>query len=253
MPLPGSYNHLNLGPSLEASSVSFSPDNSKLYVSHFDVVDQARGLRAILSQFDLAAGDAAAVVASRMSIVAGNPTTNIRADQQLTTGDYTLQLGLDGRLYGNCNYEDRFLPRQAGQHYMYVINYPNRRGFACQVRAQPFVFANPESSPSAGLPNFIQSYFNGLEPSTDESGTCADFSLSVFPNPSRRFVQVQVPGACFAPYELTLYNAIGQRLSQTTVSTALSAPLDLGERAAGLYLLQARRGAQVVTKRMVLE
>ena len=75
-------NYLNLGPSVSASSVSFSPDNSKLYVSHFDVVDQARGLRAILSQFDLAAGDAAAVVASRMSIVAGNPSTNIQAEPQ---------------------------------------------------------------------------------------------------------------------------------------------------------------------------
>lgn len=242
-------NYVDLGPSLDAGGVSFSPDNTKLYVGSFDVVDQARRLRAILLQFDVAAGNAAAIRASRMSIIADNPTTNIRADEQGVETFYALQLGLDGRLYGNSGYTDKFLPLREGQRYMYVINYPNRRGFACQVWAQPFAFASQEIG--AGFPNFLQSYFNGLEPPADEQGRCENFSLTLFPNPTTSAVQLQVPTACFHPYQVTLYNSIGQCLYRENILTALSNPIDLGNFAAGIYYFQARFSDRILTTKVL--
>ncbi|RFP64706.1 T9SS C-terminal target domain-containing protein [Hymenobacter lapidiphilus] len=244
-------NYLNLGTLFNESGISFSPDNSKLYVSHFDVVDQEKRLRAVISQYDLAAGSGAAIAASRLSIIANNPTTNIRADEQGANGYYTFQLGPDGRLYGNSGYEDRFLPRLPNQHYMYVINYPNRRGFACDVQAQPFSF--PDSNVGPGLPNFIQSSFNGLEPKQEPPLPCADIALVLFPNPASRTVQLQVPTACFSPYQLRLYNAVGQFIFQTNISTALSAPIDIGNLAAGVYYFQSRFSDKVITIKLLKE
>lgn len=48
-------------------------------------------LRNIISQFDLAAGSDAAIIASGLSIVANNAGINIRADAQTANGDYAPQ------------------------------------------------------------------------------------------------------------------------------------------------------------------
>jgi hypothetical protein len=246
----GEFSHyLNLGKLLSVGGLSFSPDNTKLYVQNYTMVpDQGPGgrLRTIISQFDLAAGNDAAVVASGMSIVANNPGTNIQADGQSSYGLYCLQLAPDGRLYGNSSYLDPALPLPAdGTENLFVINAPNRRGFACEVRYQSYTFSSGAgTSAGPGFPSFLETYFDGLEPVAMPTPECAEVTLSVFPNPTTGRVQLQVPTGCFTPYEVIIYNTLGQRVYVRAITTALSEILMLDTLAPGVYLLEAQIGGK---------
>lgn len=239
----GEFSHyLNLGKLLSACGLSFSPDNSKLYVQNASSLPNqgpAGRLRNIISQFDLAAGSDAAIIASGLSIVANNAGTNIRADEQTANGDYALQLGPDGRLYGNSSYQDPGVPRVAGVENLYVINAPNRRGFACDVQYQRFDFAGGDiyTGSFGGLPSFLESYFDGLEPVPK---ACSGFTLSIFPNPTTSTFQLHIPEACFMPYHVVLYNAVGQRVYEQVITSALSQVVDIQLLAPGVYMLEAQ-------------
>jgi hypothetical protein len=251
-PATGQLSHyVNLGRLLSVGGLSFSPDNSKLYVQNYSLLPNQGPdgrLRNILSQFDLAAGSDAAIAASGLSIVGDNPTTNIKADEQTSSGFYTLQLGPDGRLYGNSAYVDATVPQVDGQENMYVINAPNRRGFACDVQYQPFRYGRGSAAP--GLPNFLESYFNGLEPTAAPTGSCAASELSVYPNPSTGLFQVHVPETCFIPYQVLVYDARGRLVYQQAIATALSPLLDLSAFAPGTYFLALRFPQQTVWRKL---
>lgn len=233
--------YLNLGTLLSAGGLSFSPDNSKLYVQNYSLLPNQGPdgrLRTIISQFDLAAGSDAAVSASGLSIVGNNPNTNIRADEQTSNGFYALQLGPDGRLYGNSSYQDPAVPRVAGVENLYVINAPNQRGFACDVQYQRFDFVGWDTYTGSfgGLPTFLESSFEGLEPVPQ---ACAGFTLSLFPNPTIGTFQLHVPQACFTPYHVVLYNSVGQRVYEQAITSALSQVINIELLAPGVYVLEA--------------
>jgi hypothetical protein len=235
--------YLSLGNLLSPGGVSFSPDNSKLYVQNYSQTPSPNyvGGRAynVISQYDVTAGSDAAVVASGMSILVDNPTTNIRVDNQSSQGDYTMQLGSDGKLYANSNYLDPTIVQAVGQANFYVINFPNRRGFACDAQYQTFVF-NGAGNTCCGLPNFLQSYFNNLESKGPVAEPCEFLTISPFPNPTASSFQLQVPASCFKPYQIILYDALGQRVYQQVVSSALSQNLEIDSLAPGLYYLEAK-------------
>jgi WD40 repeat protein len=237
--------YINLGKLLSVGGISFSPDNSKLYVQNYSLLpDQItyKYQRNIISQFDLSAGSDAAIAASGMSIVGANSNTNIRADVQSSNGEYTLQLGPDGRLYGNSSYSDRAAPEVQGQENMYVINAPNQRGFACDVAYETFVFARGDAHTNSfsGFPTFLESYFNGLEPTPLPPQECAEGELGIFPNPTTDVFQLQVPGSCFTPYQVVLYNALGQRVYHEAITTAISSKQNISSLAPGIYFLEAQ-------------
>jgi len=235
--------YLSLGNLLSPGGVSFSPDNSKLYVQNYSQTPSPNyvGGRAynVISQYDVAAGSDAAVVASGISILVDNPATNIRVDNQTSQGDYTMQLGPDGKLYANSDYLDPTIMQIAGQANFYVINFPNRRGFACNVQYQTFVFDGAGNT-CCGLPNFIQSYFNNLESNGPAAEPCESLAISPFPNPTAGSFQLRVAAGCFAPYQVILYDALGRRVYQQAISTALSEKLEISSLAPGLYYLEAK-------------
>ena len=109
--------------------VSFSPDNSKLYIS---CVLNDDGVY----QFNLNAGggNADSVLASKTKI-AGNSHQN-----------WALSLGPDGKIYV-----------ATGGAYLSVINNPNNVGLSCNYKdSVVHVYGNVVNE--AGLPNFIDSY-----------------------------------------------------------------------------------------------
>jgi PKD domain len=110
--------------------VSFSPDNTKLYVS-------CGGNR--LYQFDLADPDPAAIVASQTLISNQVSPTN--------PGRYAaLQLAPNGKIYH----------AHAGTPWLGAIHNPNARGAAC---GYVFHDLNLPTNVMLGLPNLIESYF----------------------------------------------------------------------------------------------
>lgn len=243
-------NFVNLGALRDAYSPCFSPDNSKLYIPNFSHAPDGNHYNGI-SQFDLRTGDAAAVAASGQSIIVGNPATNISATQ-VAQAIYLLQNGPDGRTYGASGYRSRGPDEQPGddRNVFYVIGRPNARGFACQVHYQRFDFGGRDGTPS--LPNFMQHYFNGLEPTPEVPGACDAAGAEVFPNPTADAFRVQLPGNCSQPYRLRLYNAVGQRVSGYDLNgTPGGAPVSVVSLAAGLYVVELRFGERVVRRKLI--
>ena len=144
--------------------VSFSPDNSKLYIACWL---NANGIY----QFDLNAsgGNADSVKASKKQVSA------------LTS--YGMQLAVDGKIY---------LERAGNSgSYLSVINYPNNLGTSCNYKDSA-IYLNGKAC-SMGLPNFIDSYdysnstFNCL---TSIATNNYSRQVTVFPNPFNDILKI---------------------------------------------------------------
>lgn len=224
-------NYLNMGELDGQHGVSFSPDNTKLYVTTDgqDPIDPSK--RSIIVQYDLMAGDSQAILNSGKSIIVGNPKTNIPAAGVFDGFGYSkkgMALGNDGRLYvgGNDSMEETTEP-----HIMVIIENPNNVGYSCNVNYYNFDFG--DSRVGIGLPNFMQSYFNGTLPISE----CEDLKdLIIYPNPSNgEFIIKNIDG-CSESYAAELFNSLGQSIMNLETINP-EASVNLTSLPDGVYLL----------------
>jgi gliding motility-associated-like protein len=127
--------------------VSFSPDNTKLYVAYFD-----GGPPSMLLQYDMMAGSAAAIAASEFVVA-----SSIGIDSYAG-----LQVGPDNKLYVS-----RF-----GATFIDVINSPNLAGAACGYVSNA-VTLSPGATATGGFPNVI----DAIQPGGPIAGLGADTVL----------------------------------------------------------------------------
>lgn len=207
--------------------LSFSPDNTKLYVSTSTSGDVL--LDAIV-QYDISSESVVDINNSRTGLISSNPYFG---GHGIGPANFALQLGPDGRIYSG----DSWVPKQREKnHDLVVINQPNQKGFDASPRLVRFAFNKAEAGPM--LPNFIESAFNDLSPMDNPNVPCDIFdSFHIFPNPTNHFVQIDIAKECFFPYRLELYNAQGIILNQVIVWDSKSDEIDLGQLANGLYLI----------------
>lgn len=238
-------NYVNLGNLRYQWGVSFSPDNSKLYVATDSPPDKP--YKEIIRQYDLKAGNTQAIIASAKSIIRDNPNSNIKYGYNYGAGqpkptDAALQLAPDGKIYGTGG---------AGKT-LFMINKPNEAGFACEVNYTSLNFNGRTTL--YGLPNFMDAYFNGLEPLEPVEEACQDARIVLSPNPTDGWLRVRVPERCFQPYTLRLFNAIGQLTGSYRITDAISPKIELRWLSAGVYLaeLQFEDGRRVVKKLVVI-
>jgi hypothetical protein len=130
-----------------------------------------------------------------------------------------------------------------------VINRPNQPGRACEPDLLPMEFK--DESFQLGLPNFIQSYFNGLEPGPNQPTDCREANITLFPNPAGPSFQTRLASECFEPYVLTVFDALGRVILTRAIAEAVSEKLMVGYLAAGLYLVEMRFSDRRVTKKLV--
>ncbi|MDJ1496243.1 T9SS type A sorting domain-containing protein [Cytophagaceae bacterium DM2B3-1] len=218
-------NLINLGGIISQYGLSFSPDNSKLYAQSLS--PWVKKPLELIVQYDLQAGDSSAIIASRMSIIDGNPYTNIH---DIAVQPYiAMQLAPDGKLYGIFS-----VSGEPDSRRMVVIANPNAKGFDCDVNAVSFDF--PVKGFWAGLPNFMDSYFNNLTPHNTVDGDCASSSVVVSPNPTTGEINLQMDG-CNDPYQLHIYDITGRLLSQQPMPGGRD-NIRLDGLAKGLYILE---------------
>jgi PKD repeat protein len=130
--------------------VEFSPNGSKLYIG----MENSRHIY----QFDLNAGNAAAITSSRYLV--GIPgTTNYLGG---------FQIGPYGKIY---------VSRNDVSGYMAVINNPNKTGAGCDFVAEAFFFSG--GIPGGSVPSFNQSYFYDPTPSISGPDTVCAHSQDV--------------------------------------------------------------------------
>jgi gliding motility-associated-like protein len=125
--------------------VSFSPDGSRLYVAWHTWI----GLTNYVFQFDLTAGSAAAINASRVS-VAFISALNFGA----------LQLASDGKLYlAKLWYSSSSVNAPVGSPTIDRFNFPNALGLGSNWQPSAVTLA-PNTFSVWGFPDFIESFFS---------------------------------------------------------------------------------------------
>lgn len=224
-------NYTNLGELDGQHGVSFSPDNTKLYVTTDgqDPVDPSK--RSIIVQYNLLAGDSEAILNSGKSIIAGNPNTNIPPAGVFDGFGYSkkgMALGNDGRLYVSSNDS---MEETTESHIMVIIENPNGEGYSCNVNYYNFDFG--DSRVGIGLPNFMQSYFNNIPPVSE----CGDLNnLTIFPNPSNGKYILKTTEGCSTQFSAELFNCLGQLLMNLTNVNSQD-EFDLTHLPDGIYLV----------------
>lgn len=237
-------NYINLGNIKGQYGVSFSPDNSKLYVSS-DGRDESSELLFIIMQFDLDLGDSIDILESGKSIIINNPDTNIPSNgifDGWSAPEKGMALGLDGRLYISGN---TFFGDQTGEgHILVVAEKPNKAGFECDINFKTFEFGDGKTG--IGLPNFIQSDFNELLPVSECNQPSA---IKVYPNPTRGPILIDFLEGCTISYSLAVFNSLGQLVHSAEVSSDIQ--LKMEDLSSGVYFLRFESVERGFVKRIV--
>ncbi len=219
------------------TNASFSPDNSKLYITQMprDLLDQA--FPAPLVQYDLRAAD---VRGSRVLLYPEgfSPLDGLAFQTEL-------QLGPDGRIYGVYNWGPPAITQRNG---MFVIGQPNRVGADCQFRVQ--FFEGMAGSPRRFLPTLIEGVFRDRVPPEDP---CDPSDLVLAPNPTARFVRLVTPGCPVTVEGVVIWDAAGRRVRDLAFPEGQFTSLDLQGLASGLYVLQLQTSAGPVVRRIALQ
>jgi hypothetical protein len=235
--------------------LSYSPDNTKLYLTASPVIEGDYYLSGRLFQYDLTQSPPQRTFIWPDRQAEPGPNEPVRA---VSFGAGSLQLGLDGRLYTGGWLEE-----------VWVIHYPNRAGNVCQPKSHRFDFlaGHPEAlgqnrrDPTSLFPNYMDHIFNGLEAAEWAEGGPADegTELRVYPNPTTGMVNFALPGAADGcgparPARLALYTAVGQTLAAGQEADFATGPVrwDLGTLAAGLYLARVEVAGRVWVRKIVV-
>jgi len=207
--------------------ISFSPDNSKLYVSEFGNYKES-GISHVY-QYNMNAGSNAATLSTR-TIIATSYNESYGA----------LQLGPDGKIYlAKIN--------DAGSHYLDVINNPNDLGAACNFNANQ-VYLGSGASSDFGLPNNIDSYLiTSIEPYSSDH-------VSVYPNPVSHKLTIDGLSGISGIHAAEIYNMLGRQVYKLSSSNfQLSSSIDVSFLSSSMYFLQLKGEGGSVVKKFVKE
>jgi hypothetical protein len=218
-------NYQNLGDFKEQYGVSFSGDNTKLYLSGI-------GYDSGAYQFDL---------------TDNSPPTILRMPDSLNYEKYnifvsgSLQLGIDGRLYSST---------ERGN--LIVIQYPNKKGVACQPEYANFNFES--GKPFLGLPNFIQAFFDStynISPTIPVEPICSH-TLNIYPNPiSAGTLSIILDSSSCVPLNLCVYDLQGRLIDKYSNIVGRVIPLDVSWWAAGLYVIVFNYENNKIVKKVI--
>lgn len=229
-------NYKNLGEFRGQYGVSFSPNNTKLYLT-LSTSNTQTSPDSTLCQFDLSSTNDDEPISFqyiKYPLVIGlNPYeggSNPELKKPIPL-KWALQLGPDGKLYCSSPY---------------VINRPNLKGDSCSISSlDPVLNGKPNRSFTIGLPNFIQSTFNNL-PTKDNLGLgdCSlNQSISVYPNPTVNQITIRLKESCRALFTYRVFNILGQVLEDSLLVSTLTT-IDLSAYATGHYFVEIKADQQ---------
>lgn len=195
---------------------SFSPDNSKLYVTG---IFNSPGIH----QFDLNAGG-------------GDPEADRNSRTLISESFYRyqgLQLGPDGKIYGS---RSQFTSHNS--NLVFTIHSPNLAGLNCNYQEYSIVYENALLSLS--LPNFLDSfnYTNGIPDCTTTSQQdLQQPELSIFPNPVSHQATIVVPDDINSG-AIEITNSLGQSVLSLYINGFNQVIFQRDNLPAGIYYLQ---------------
>ncbi|MDJ1498952.1 T9SS type A sorting domain-containing protein [Cytophagaceae bacterium DM2B3-1] len=222
-------NYQNYGNISQQMGVSFSPDNSKLYVTSSNKIDETN-LRELIRQYDMTLSTPEQIVASGKSIIRFNPYTNISEKAWPVNVVFnTLHIAPDGKIYGAGEGSGTNSTNNA----LLVIGKPNSPGFDCGVTMKRFNFnLSDEGVGFRSLPNFIQSYFNNIPTIPDPD--CNESDVTLFPNPVQQELTL-TPLCGYVPTYVEIIDHLGRIVSTQHLDTT---QIQLNALASGMYVLR---------------
>jgi hypothetical protein len=201
-------------PSWMYYGVSFSPDNSKLYIA---CSINGNGIY----QFDLNSGG-------------GNPDSVRASKVQVAAGYnyFALQLAINGKIY--CT-------RSPYGSIMEVINNPNNPGLSCNY-ADSALYLNGNLS-WYGFPNFIDSYDYSNTTYNCQTGINENDQTEnniILPNPFNNFLSITTSDNRL--YKITLYDITSRKLLQQSFTNSTSLNTSQLSKAIYIYELRTKNG-----------
>ena len=210
--------------------VSFSPDNSKLYIAG---VDTSTGMpdyptNGKIYQFDISSNNQITIQNSRTTIIT-DPNGMFRS----------LKLGPDGKIY---------IARGNNTYYLSIINDPNNNGMACNY-VNNGVYLNGLTG-RWGLNNAIEdSVFCLIENISDMTNKN---TISIYPNPFSEQTTLQ-SDKNLKNATLIIYNSYGQKLKQINNISDQTYILHRDNLARGLYYIRLTQDNNILmTDKLVI-
>jgi len=208
--------------------VSFSPDNSKLYVTSWMNNDR-------IYQYDLASGNPTTIVASKTIITTHNGGPWYMA----------MQLGPDGKIY----------IAERTQNSMGRINFPNLAGGSCNYQTAAVSLSGKLNV--LGLPNFIDFYdysntrFNcQVETGIQEKNY--NVQNSIFPNPFKDFIKIN-NNDLSATLDINIFNVFGHNIYSSSVKSNESITLEKFNSGIYFYFLSDKITNKIIATGKIIK
>ncbi|WP_185731439.1 T9SS type A sorting domain-containing protein [Larkinella rosea] len=223
-------NYRSLGNFSHQYGVSFSPDNTKLYLSGLYTHNGSY-------QFDLSTPNNAMTELTLTDTLRGKPVS-------LSLGG-ALQLGIDGKLYAALGSPIR---SRSGNTKITVVNKPNESGEDCKVGFMSMEFRG--KAPLLGLPNFIQSIFNERKKPLDAP---TKELINVYPNPVVTNTLTIEPSQVDQPIEgFSVYDPSGREIFHSNQWLTSKVTLDTSTWKSGMiYQVVFHHNNQPITKKIL--
>lgn len=233
----------------EPYGLVFSPDDSKFYASFYDVASDYPDWHSKIYQYDISTYDSASIVSSK-TLIHYADSTNPDLPEYLG-----MQVGSDGRIY-IANMNNRGL--SAYPDTIAVILDPNLSGVACNF-VEKGIYIGGGSQ--AGLPNFMDSYFNGpwLSPCTTsiengENLNNISCEIEIYPNPFNDYTELYFKNVNILvneKYDIKLFDLFGHIVLHTKTNNAYY-KIYKGNLKEGIYFLKIQSGNFIYTNKLII-
>ncbi len=235
-----------IGHFAQNNTLSFSPDSKLLYIGGYDSTfltqPDPSGYVNVLHQYDVSSYDSASIASTQKSLV-------MEYVPEITD----MQLGLDGKLY--CTTRRLTFGPPVDVTFV-VVEAPNLSELEGNIRTKVSFFDLSPRPVRPVLPNFMQHYFEGLEPQNgfrDNDMPCRDNStMSLHPNPTENLIYIDIGDDCFHPdTNLQLFNVLGQKIMEQKILQARGSTLDLSLLASGCYIAVLQLNDFTIAERII--
>ncbi|MBI4929554.1 MAG: T9SS type A sorting domain-containing protein [Bacteroidetes bacterium] len=225
MTLPVAYSY--------AYGASFSPNNSRLYISYFGT-GGGSPQPGKLFQYDLLAGTPQDIINSQTLIYASSGYWYCG-----------LQNGADRKIYLsriNLTFNDGTT--------LGAINYPNKLYASCSFLENDLYLSGKYCR--YGLPNFIESYFNCDTCAVELNGIqeIGNYSIKIFPNPVSSILYIQSPTDLLKSIEL--YNLFGIKIYDNLYSSTKNIGIDISPFTKGIYFIKIISVRETLIKKIIV-
>ncbi|MEM6736643.1 MAG: T9SS type A sorting domain-containing protein [Bacteroidota bacterium] len=240
------------------ASIAFSPNNKKLYYA--DLHANPGLFTEYLNQYDLTASSTQGIINSRETLLWTYSPIFDDSNTEASIRYHKMQLAPDGRLYNGWSGVMRDDETDSLQkRVIFYLDNPN----ATLDETDPsfrFLSSPNNVEPQAGtieldFPNFMQYYFNGLEPRPEgpTANECANMDVTLYPNPTKGplYIETEIQN-CLYPAAVSIYSMAGQELLKEKLIREGPFPtIDLSSYADGVYFLKLETFQKMQLKRII--